>query len=276
MKGPSRVYLSVAGLLLGVTCAAQAAPVLNPVCLDRDEFIAAGREQGDVLFKVMYDPANPQSLTTLLKPEHEKMAATLQKAQAGDAESAAQLGKLWAECLLDGIAYSDAKKTLIEQFLQIARRSGDKQAASYLGLFAMRGLSGGTPSLVAAVPLFIEAGSLDAGVHGSSAASGAYALALAYFIPKLVTPSIVVATRGKTPHDRDLRFSVNYRFCPLGVSVDEVPPPAVHNPALVAALSTPLQWLPTDGLDCEGINDLRGVRLPLTFPATAPAKNSRQ
>lgn len=262
-----------AALLCGTACAAQAAPAINPVCLDRDELIAAGRGQGEMLFKVMYDPANPQSLTALLKPEHEKLAATQQQAQAGDVASAARLGTLWAECLLDGTAYGEAKQALMLQFLETARRGGDKQAPFYLGLLALRGLPGGTPSLGAAAPLFAEAGKLTATAQGPAAAAGAYTLALAYFVPKAVTPAIVATTRGRTPREQSLTLQANYLFCPAQVSVDAAPPPAdAHNPALLAALSAPLSWLPRDGLECADAGDQRGVRMPLTFPATLPAK----
>jgi hypothetical protein len=274
MKPPRRcVTWSVAGLLSGAAFAVQAAAAPNPVCLDRDELIAAGRGQGDMLFKVMYDPANPQSLTALLKPEHEKLAATQQQAQAGDVASAARLGKLWAECLLDGTAYSQAKQALIAQFLQTARQGGDKDAAYYLGLFAVRGLPSGSPSLGAAVPLFIESGRLVKDAKGPDAASGAYTLALADIIPRAVTPAIVAATRGQTPREKSVTLQANYRFCPPQVSVSEAPPPAdASNPALMAALSAPLAWLPTDGLECAGPDDQRGVRMPLTFPATTLTK----
>ncbi|WP_371182179.1 hypothetical protein [Xanthomonas sacchari] len=274
MKCPRLVLLSIAGLLFGGSWAAQAAPAPNPLCLDRDELIAATRDQDNVLFKMLYDPANPRSLSALLKPEYEKLAVTQQQAQAGDVASAARLGKLWAECLLDGTPYAEAKQALIVQFLQTARHGGDKEAAFYLGLFAMRGLPGAPPSLSAAVPLFIEAGKLDTAAKGSAATSGAYALALGYFLPKLLTPAIVATTRGQTPPEKDLTLYVNYSFCPPQAKVDEAPPPAdARNPALLAALSAPLYWLPTDGLSCADPIPPSGMRLPLTFHATAPAKN---
>ncbi|AJC44723.1 hypothetical protein [Xanthomonas sacchari] len=273
MKCPRRVLLSVAGLLFGAAWAAQAAPAPDPLCLDRDELIAATRDQDNVLFKMLYDPANPRSLSVLLKPEYEKLAVTQQQAQAGDVASAARLGKLWAECLLDGTVYSQTKQALIAQFLQTARQGGDKDAAYYLGLFAVRGLPSGSPSLSAAVPLFIESGRLAKDAKGSDAASSAYALALADSIPRTVTPAIVTATRGRTPPENNLTLQANYRFCPPQVSVGEAPPPAdASNPALLAALSAPLTWLPTDGLACAGPDDQRGIRMPLTFPATAPTK----